>query len=366
MGQKKYGMGTARLGEVLLDPDCVIWVGLDLHKENWHATLGTGEIELKSTVLPGNWESLQKLLAPYESHPVVVVYEAGCFGFGLHDQLVAHGMSCVVTPPSLIPVEAGNRVKTDRLDSRKLMRLLSSGMLKSVHVPTVSEREHREVIRQRHRLLRDRVRQQARIKMWLLNYGLHRWSPRHWTLQEIAQLHALRFSNRWMQESFASMLVQYEFLAASLSRQTWLLRDLAKTDLYRERVALLRSVPGVGVIVAMEFLLELQNVARFARGEQLAAYVGLTPSQYSSGPHVRMGRITGVGKRDLRQYLVEASWKAITKDASLRDKYERVKVRSGAKRAIVAVAHSLLLRMRRVVLDGVPYHIAAAPDQLAA
>jgi transposase len=343
-----------------LDADVVIWVGLDLHKENWHATIGTSELDLKSTYLPGNWESLQQLLAPFKDHPVVAAYEAGCFGFGLYDQLVAYGASCLVAPPSLIPRESGNRVKTDRLDSRKLKGLLAKGMLKAVSVPTVLEREHREVMRQRHRLLKDRVRMQVRIKSWLLLHSLQEWQPKHWSRAEIAHLHELRLPNRWMQESFASMLAEYEYLAAAVSKQTWLLRALAKTTEYRERANLLRSVPGVGVIVAMEFLLEIQDVSRFPRGEQLAAYVGLTPCQHSSGPNVHMGPITGIGKHALRQYLVEASWTAIGKDAGLREKYERIKERRGAKRAIVAVAHTLLLRMRRILLDGVPYEAQPA------
>ena len=106
-----------------------------------------------------------------------------------------------------------------------------------------------------------------------------------------------------------------------------------------------------------ELLVELQDVARFRRAEQLAAYVGLTPSQYSSAEKIRMGRITGIGKSGLRGTLVEASWKLITKDGAMGEKYERIKARSGAKRAIVAIARTLLLRTRRMLLDGNPYAV---------
>jgi transposase len=158
-----------------------------------------------------------------------------------------------------------------------------------------------------------------------------------------------------MQESFNCLLEQDEFLSAQIDKQTQLLRELSETAMYRERVKILQSIPGIDLISAMELLLELQDVARFRRAEQLAAYVGLTPSQYSSADKVRMGRITGIGKNTLRSLLVEASWTLIRKDQAMREKYERIKIRSGGKRAIVAVARTLLLRMRRMLLDNQAY-----------
>jgi transposase len=158
-----------------------------------------------------------------------------------------------------------------------------------------------------------------------------------------------------MQESFQRLLEQYEFLSQQISKQTKLLRELSQTPLYRGRVEILQSVPGIGLIGAMELLVELQDVGRFRRAEHLAAYVGLTPSQYSSADKIRMGRITRSGKSGLRGMLVEASWMLITKDRAMREKYERIKARSGAKRAIVAIARTLLLRSRRILLDGRPY-----------
>jgi transposase len=134
-----------------------------------------------------------------------------------------------------------------------------------------------------------------------------------------------------------------------------LLFELSETELYRERVQILLTIPGVGMLGAMELLLELQDVSRFRRADQLAAYVGLTPSQYSSADKVRMGRITCMGKNTLRAMLVQASWALIRKDGVMREKYERLKAKSGAKRAIVAIARTLLIRMRRLLLDKNPY-----------
>jgi transposase len=338
-----------------------LFIGIDLHKIRWHVTIRTVDLELFSASIPGNWESLQRILARYAGHQLEAVYEAGYFGFRLHDRLVEHGIPCLVTPPSLVPQEYGNRVKTDRRDSSKLAHLLAKGMLKRVWVPSEEELYHRQVIRRRRQLVGDRVRTQSRIKAELSFYGIHLEEPRgRWTQIYFETLRSITFGNRWMQESFNRLLEQYEFLSAQIDKQTQLLRELSETALYRERLSILQSIPGIGVISAMEMLLELQDVSRFRRAEQLAAYVGLTPSQYSSADKVRMGRITGIGKNTLRSLLVEASWTLIRKDRAMREKYDRIKVRSGGKRAIVAIARTLLLRMRRMLLDKQAYTLDLA------
>lgn len=333
------------------EDECV-YVGIDLHRKRWHVTLRTTEIELFSASIPGTWEALERLLQPYRGHHIEAVYEAGYFGYWLHDHLAEYDIECIVTPPSLIPREQANRVKTDRRDSRKLAHFLAKGMLKRVWVPSAQERQERQVVRRRRQLIQDRVRTQSRIKAELRFYGIELLEPHGpWRQVYVENLKRLRFPTRWAQESFKRLLEQYEFFTEQVNRQTCLLKELAQTERYCERVKILRSVPGIGLIAAMEFLLELQTVERFRRADQLAAYVGLTPSQYSSADKVRMGHITAIGKNSLRATLVEASWRLVTKDEVMRKKYEQIKMRAGAKRAIVAVARNLLLRMRRMLLD---------------
>lgn len=335
-----------------------LFAGIDLHKSTWHVTIMTVNVELFCASIPGKWEALQKILKRYKGCKITAVYEAGYFGFWLYDRLRGYGIECIVTPPSLIPQEYGNRIKTDRRDSRKLAHLLAKGMLKRVWVPSKEEQYHRQVSRRRRQLIKDRVRTQGRIKSEIQFYGIDIGETRgKWSKVYLENLHRIRFKNRWMQESFNRLLELYDFLDKQVENQTKLLKELSETEFYRNRVEILLSVPGIGVIVAMEILLELQDVSRFRRAEQLAAYVGLTPSQYSSADKIRMGRITGIGKNSVRTALVEASWKLITKDGAMYDKYERIKARAGAKRAIVAVARTLLLRTRRMLLYGHPYAI---------
>jgi len=133
-----------------------------------------------------------------------------------------------------------------------------------------------------------------------------------------------------MQESFNRLLEQYRFLAEQIEKQNALIHELSEKELYRNRVEILKSVPGIGTIAAMELLLELQDVARFRQADQLAAYVGLPPSQYSSADKIRMGRITKAGKHSVRATLVQVAWQLIRKDQTMREKYERIKTRSGA------------------------------------
>lgn len=341
----------------LVDKSKRLFAGIDLHLRSWHVTIRTEDVELVSVSIPGTWEALQHLLEPYKGcAAITAVYEAGYFGFWLHDRLETFGVRCLVTPPSLIPLEVGNKVKTDRRDSRKLARLLSSGLLKEVWVPSPEELAHRQVVRRRRQLIGDRVRTQNRIKAELRFFGIEIASPRgHWSQRFVENLSRVKPEDHWLAESFHRLLEQYEFLTGQILKQTKLIEELSRTELYKERVALLRTVPGIGLLAAMELLVELQDVSRFRRAEELSAYVGLTPAQYSSGEHVRLGRITCTGKSALRGTLIEVSWRLVARDTLARQKYDELKARSGAKRAVVAIARTTLLRTRRMLLDRVPY-----------
>ena len=333
-----------------------LFVGIDLHKRRWHVTIRTADVQVFSSSIAGKWQELEKVLNRYQGCRIHAVYEAGYFGFWLFDYLTQYGVECIVTPPSLIPQEHGNRVKTDRLDSRKLARLLAKGLLKRIWVPSAKERFHRQVIRRRRQLVGDRVRTQNRIKSELCFYGIDLPVARsRWSQVYFANLQRIKFKNRWMQQSFNRLLEQYEFISVQIDKQTQLLKQLAKLPLYRDRVKILCSIPGIGILTAMEILLELQDFSRFRRAQQLAAYVGLTPSQYSSADKIRMGRITGAGKKTVRSALVESCWHLINKDKAMRKKYEQIKARAGGKRAIVAVSRKLILCIRRLLLDNRAY-----------
>jgi transposase len=208
-------------------------------------------------------------------------------------------------------------------------------------------------------LVEDRVGLQNQIKGFLCFYGIElpRESQGKWPVVYVENLHRLRLGDKYLQQSFDNLLAQFDSTSQLLSQQTQLLKELSQDDLYRERVEILCSMPGIGWLSAMEILLELQDVARFRKADQLSAYVGLTPSQYSSGGNVRMGRITRQGKPSVRTVLIQAAWRSLSQDPVLAEKYERIKARSGGKRAVVAIARTLLIRLRRLLLRGERYEL---------
>lgn len=338
-----------------------IFVGIDMHKTSWHVTIMSDPGEIWHGNIPGEWEALRGVLDYYRGCRIQAVYEAGCFGYWLYDRIVEYGATCIVTPPSLVPMEYGNKVKTDRRDSKKLAYLLQKDLLKDVYVPTEEERSYRQVFRQRRQLIEDRVKIQHRIKSTLLFFGIEipeQTGP--FSRGYMDRLRKIRFSNRIQDRSFRILLDEYDYFSDRIERQTELIREIAALDKYRDRMALLTSIPGIGMLTAIEILVELQDVARFRNPEQLAAYLGLTPSQYSTGEKIHMGHITKVGKPHLRATLIEASWRLIRRDAKARAFYEQLRARAGSKRAIVAVARRLIIQIRKMLLSNSPYSENAA------
>jgi len=336
-------------------------VGIDVHKLSWHVTVLVEGIVVESATIKPSYRVLRKLLAPYKGARIRSAYEAGFSGFNLYDELVADGMECIVVSPSLIPVESGNRVKTDKRDSRKLAQYLENNLLKRVYVLSKQERAHRQYVRTRRQLSDHRADVMRQIKSLLLFHGLPSivgikgfWTrPVLRTLRNVAP-------DEYVSRSLNILIDLYEYLTQQVKHMTREVRRLARTEKYARKVELLTSIPGVGVLSAMEILTELQDVSRFATADHIAAFLGLTPSQYSSGQHVRMGKITHAGNHRLRTRMVECSWIAIRKDPGLNKTYQLIKKRRGGKRAIVAVSRKLIIRIRRILLDEVAYRLEYA------
>ena len=338
-----------------------VTVGIDVHKLSWHVTALVEGVVVESVTIKPCYSVLKKLLAPFRSGKIRIAYEAGPAGFNLYDDLTADGIDCIVVPPSLLPVESGNRVKTDKRDSRKLAQYLENNLLKRVYVLSKQERAHRQFVRTRRQLSNHRTDVMRQIKSLLLFHGisLPGGDTGFWARPILRSLRGVE-TNEYVSRSLNTLIDLYEYLTQQVKQLTKEIRRLARTETYARRVELLASIPGVGVLSAMEVLTELQDVSRFTTADQLAAFLGLTPSQYSSGQHVRMGKITHAGNHRLRTRMVECSWIAIKKDPGLHKTYATLKKRRGAKRAIVAVSRKLIIRIRRILLDGVTYRTECA------
>lgn len=337
-----------------------IYVGLDVHKRAWTVTvLCQGEELYHATVVPDP-AALVRLLKRFEASEVHTVYEAGPTGYWLHDALVEAGVDSMVTPPSLVP-RIGGRVKTDRRDSKKLASMLAGGFLRRIHVLTAEERAHRQLLRTRNQIERHRRQTQNQIKSLLLFHGKRapatqreRWSEAH-----VRWIETLSWDHQAIKTSIDAMLKMYRYLTEQYKQLTHEIKLMALTDKYRERAQLLTQIPGIGIFTAMAILVELQNIERFHRADQLASFLGLTPSQHSSGERIRMGHITRCGNYQVRTRLVESSWTLIRYDAGAKATYERIKHQTGSgRKAITAIARRLALRIRRVLLDKVPYRLS--------
>lgn len=336
----------------------VVNIGVDMHKRSWRVTaMVEATIVLAVTLSRPNYAGFKKLLTQFDGNTLRVAYEAGPCGFELFDCLLADGIECIVAPPSLIPTEVGNRVKTDKKDSLKLAQLLEKNMLKKVHVLSVEERAHRQLVRTRRQIVNHRSDVMRQIKSLLLFHSIEIpfSSKKHWTGPFVKWLEELDLEDHYLNRSLKALIDLFHYLSDEMKTITREAIQLSKLKKYSQNIQLLKSIPGIGDLSAIEILVEIQDINRFESADQLAAYLGLTPSQYSSGQHIRMGRITHGGNSRVRTALVESSWILISKDPLMKKKYDRLKYRRGAKRAIVAVARSLSSRIRRLLIDQVAY-----------
>jgi len=338
-----------------------IYVGIDVHKESWQITVRTEGEEIFNGRIPGQYQSLKKFFERYQGCRMKVAYEAGPFGFWLSDKLTMDGIETLVVPPSLIPTESGNRVKTDRRDSKKLAKLLESNMLKRVYVLTPEEREHRDLLRTRRQIVDHRNDVARQIKSKLLFYGITPplTTSERWSLTYIKWLRTLQFDTTYLRECLDLLIDLYEYLTRQIVRINKKVALLCRDKKYRDRIRLLCTAPGIGRLTAIEILVELQDMSRFESADELASFIGLTPSEYSTGERTRQGRITRCGNKRVRTYLVESTWILIAKDPAMRLKYLKLKNLRGGKRATIAIARKLLLVIRRMLLDNVPYRMTA-------
>lgn len=334
-----------------------VFVGVDVHKESWHVTARTEGEEVFHAGIPSQYPAFRKLLDHFKNCRIKVAYEAGPCGFWLYDRLTEDGIETIVVPPSLIPIESGNKVKTDKRDSRKLARLLENNMLKRVYVLNEEDRVDRELLRTRRQMVEHRNDVARQIKSKLLFYGIRSpFAPRYgWGQHYLEWLKGIEHPRESLKVCFESLIELYEYLTDQLTKMNQRVKELSQSLKYRQRLKLLCSVPGIGTLIGMEILVELPEMERFKSGDELASYIGLTPSEYSTGQYVRQGRITRCGNKRVRTCAVEGSWILITKDPLMRLRYNKLKAIKGAKRAIIAIARKLIIRIRSILLNKEPY-----------
>lgn len=240
--------------------------------------------------------------------PVEACYEAGVSGYDLYRQITGLGVPCQVIAPALTPRRPGQRIKTDTRDARKLVRLFRAGELTAIHVPGEAEEGVRDFLRCREDVRRDVLRWRHRVVKFLDRHGRRYLAGRNWTRRHWTWLRSQRFELPALQRTLEASLFTLEQALAHLAELDREIEVLAQTDPYREPVGWLRCFRGVDTLSAMILLAEIGDFRRFQRPRELMAYLGLVPSEYSSGDRERRGALTKAGNTHARRVLVEAAW----------------------------------------------------------
>jgi transposase len=240
--------------------------------------------------------------------PVRCYYEAGPCGFALQRALTARGFRCDVIAPALMPRRPGDRVKTDRRDAAQLALMARAGALTVVHVPTEQEEAVRDLLRCREDIRADLLRARHRLSKFLLRHGRRFTATRAWSVKYWAWLRQQTWSFEAQTQTHLSYLRTIEEALARLRTVDEELRTALQIEPLKSRVARLRCFRGIDDLTALTIAAELGDPRRFARPRQVMGYVGLVPSEHSSGAKRRQGGITKTGNAHLRRVLVEAAW----------------------------------------------------------
>ena len=289
--------------------DGICFAGLDVHARKTAAAavvLGSGEV-FRARLGGGSQEAIGWLRSlPGE---VRAVYEAGPTGFGLARAARAAGLEVMVCSPGAIPRQPGDRVKTDARDALKLARLHAAGQLRAVVVPAPELEALRDLVRAREDLRGDLMGARHRISKLLLRRG-HVWAGpgETWSTRHLRWLSALSLSDPLADVVLGEYLGCHEVLLARRERLDALIGEQAGREPWAGTVGRLRCLRGVDTLTAVGLLAEIGEMSAFAHPKQLASFVGLVPSEQSSGERRRQGSITKAGSGHARRLLVEAAW----------------------------------------------------------
>lgn len=337
-----------------------VFGGLDVDKRSISVTFMSHQGFIRSLHMPYSAEHLVNYVRKhFPNQQVAFAYEAGPTGYGLYDGIVSEGYRCLIASPSMIPRAPGQRVKTNRLDGRGLSENLRGGQLKSIHIPSEVYRELRHLTQLRDTFVSEMAGMKQRIKSLLLFEGIS-FPPApagrgQWSLAVRAKLSKLECS-RSVRFKLDQLLENLEFSEKQVLKTTREIRRFCKEDPELSQcIKYLMSICGIGSIVASQLLARIGNWRELKNIRQLAGFLGLVPTENSTGERTDRGSITHSGDGRLRSKLVQASWSAIGQDAELREFFRSVcrrHPRNVAPRvAIVAVARKLSVRISVVLMQ---------------
>ena len=289
------------------------FVGLDLHAQTIAVAVAepSGQVHALG-IIPNRPEAVRKLVRRLGSaRSLRVCYEAGPCGYVLYWQLTALGVHCDVVAPTLVPVKAGDRIKTDRRDAQKLARSYRSGDLTPVWVPDQAHEALRDLVRAREAAKKDQLRARHRLQKLLLRRGIR--PPERikaWTARHLAWIKTLRISPPALEATLIDYIGEVDHASERIARLERAIDEAieAAPAPIQALIDGLQVLRGVARISAATIVAELGQLSRFSRPKQLMGYTGIVSSEHSSGDRIRRGAITKTGNAHLRRILVEAAW----------------------------------------------------------
>ena len=294
---------------ILAHPDSV-YLGMDVHKDSISvAVLDPGRESPDVEKIFNDEASIRRLIARFPEPGLLrACYEAGPTGYDLHRLLASLGVRCSVIAPSMIPKAPGDKVKTDARDSRRLARLYRAGELVAIRVPSPAEEAVRDLCRTRGDMVEDLTRAKNRLTKFLLRHSTVWRGGENWTVKHETWLAAQRFDEPALQttfEHYRAVVMSRDAQLAAVEADLRLWIDRAPFAQPVQRLAAYRGVTAMG---ALSLQTEVCDWRRFARAQQMMGFVGLVPSEYSSGGSTHRGHITKAGNTHLRAQLVESAW----------------------------------------------------------
>src|SRR5215211_9391454 len=285
------------------------WAAFDVHVSGVvAATLERDSGELRVQRLAGGSGAVVEFVEGLPG-PVRATYEAGATGVVLARRLGAIGVECLVCAPGLISRGPSDRVKTDRRDAERLVRLLAAGELHRVTVPSVEEEALRDLVRAREDLRGDLMRARHRLAKLLLRHDVRFDGPeRNWTQAHLRWLSSVSFEQPASQRAFEDYLGAVEALLVRRSQLEADIAVLLPASPWAQTAQRLMCLRGLDTLSAAGLCAEIGDFARFRHPEQVMSYLGVTPSEHSSGSQRRLGPITKSGSQHARRLLVEAAW----------------------------------------------------------
>ena len=291
----------------------VCFVGMDVHADTIAVAVAEAGGEVRSHgVIPNRLESVRKLIGKLgPARQLKVCYEAGPTGYVLYWQLTKLGVACEVIAPSLVPIKAGERVKTDRRDAEKLARCYRAGELTAVWVPDEAHEALRDLVRAREAAKKDQLKARHRLGKFLLRHGRRPEGRKAWTKQYLEWIGShVHFNQPAQEATLQDYLDEVKHVAERIVKLEKAIDEAVRQapPEIRAVIEALQSWRGVAQTTAATIVSELGELSRFESPRQLMGYSGLVAREHSSGSRVQRGSITKTGNAHLRRVVVEAAW----------------------------------------------------------